>query len=76
MSKQEMLIEYTIQDIVEILSEKLNIDFDEAMRIFYSSETFAKLNDIETGLYLESTAYINNLLSEELENGLFIQNEI
>ncbi len=76
MSKQEMLVEYIIQDIIELLSEKKNIDFDEAMNIFYSSVTFEKLIDTETGLYLESTAYIFGLLSDELKIGAFVQNEI
>ncbi len=76
MSKQGMLIEYITQDIIELLSEKMNIDFDEAMNIFYSSVTFEKLSDIETGLYLESSAYIFCLLSDELKVGTFVQNEI
>lgn len=76
MSKQEMLVEYITQDIIELLSEKMNIDFDEAMNIFYTSVTFEKLSDIETGLYLESSAYIIGLLSDELKAGAFVQNEI
>ena len=76
MSKQEMLIEYITQDIIELLSEEMHIEFDEAMNIFYSSVTFDKLSDIETGLYLESSAYILGLLSDELKTGTFIQNEI
>ena len=76
MSKQEMLIEYITQDIIELLSEKRNIDFDEAMNIFYSSVTFEKLGDIETGLYLESSAYIIDLLFDELKAGAFVQKEI
>ena len=76
MSKQEMLVEYITQDIIEILTERMTVDFDEAMKIFYSSVTFEKLSDIETGLYLESSAYILALLSDELKIGTFVQNEI
>ena len=35
-----------------------------------------KLQDIETGLYLESSAYVYDLFLNEMENGRLIQNEI
>ena len=54
MSKQEMLIEYNIQEIIDYISNDKGIDYDEAMRQFYSSKVFEKLNDIDIGLYLES----------------------
>ena len=76
MSKQEMLIEYNIQDIVEYISNDNGVDYDEAMREFYSSEIFEKLNDPETGLYLESPAYIYDLFSSEKTEGKIIQAEI
>ena len=76
MSKQEMLIEFSIQDIIEYIVDDKNIDYDKAMQIFYSSETFDKLNDIETGLYLESSAYVYDIFLSELENGCIVQNEI
>ena len=54
MCKQEQLIEYMIQDIVDMFATDQNIEYDEAMNKFYNSKVFEKLQDIETGLYLES----------------------
>jgi PhoPQ-activated pathogenicity-related protein len=76
MSKQEMLIEYNIQDIVEYISKDNGVDYDEAMRLFYASEVFEKLNDPETGLYLESPAYIYDLFRSEKSAGKIVQAEI
>lgn len=60
MSKQDQLIEYIVQDIVDMLATDQNIEYDEAMNKFYNSEVFGKLQDKETGLYLESSEYIRS----------------
>lgn len=51
-------------------------DDDMAMQLFYNSETFDKLQDIETGLYLESAAYIYGLFQDERNFGRLVQAEI
>lgn len=66
MSKQEQLIEFNIQDIISYIVEDTNVEFDEAMNQFYSSETFERLQDIETGLYLESSSYIYDIYKDEV----------
>ena len=76
MGKQDQLIEFCIQDIVEYIVNDQDIPYDEAMRLFYSSETILKLTDTETGLYLESSAYIYDLYQNEILNGMLIQTEI
>ncbi len=76
MSKAEMLMEYNTQDIVEFIMSDLNIDYDEAMKLFYSSETFEKLYQIETGLYLESAAYVYGIFQDERNFGRIVQAEI
>ncbi len=76
MTRQEQLIEYITQDILAYLMEEYDIDWPEAMRIFYSSKTYEKLYDVETGLYIESSAYIFNILTDELKYGKIIQSEI
>lgn len=45
------------------------------MRKFYLFEPYAKLEDFETGLYLESHAYVYELFKDEVatDNG-FVQN--
>lgn len=42
---------------------------EQAMEQFYMSEVFEKLNDIETGLYLEGSAYIYEMLKRERLGG-------
>ena len=76
MGKHEQLIEFCIQDIVEFLVNDKNIPYDEAMNRLYNSETFSKLVDAETGLYLESSAYVYDLYQIECKNGKIIQMEI
>lgn len=76
MSKKEQLIEYQIQDIIEYIVEDMKVEYDEAMRIFYASQTFDKLSDVETGLYLESSAYVYSIFQDEYKFGKLIQLEI
>lgn len=76
MSKQDQLIEYIVQDIVDMLATDQNIEYDEAMNKFYNSEVFEKLQDKETGLYLESSEYIYDLFKDEMNFGHIIQAEI
>jgi len=76
MSKQDQIIEYIIQDIVDMLATDQNIEYDEAMNKFYNSEVFEKLQDKETGLYLESSGYIYDLFKGEMNFGHIIQAEI
>lgn len=51
MGKEEQLMEYIIQDIVDMFSSDQNMEYEEAMNQFYNSEVFEKLQDKETGLY-------------------------
>lgn len=76
MSKQEQLIEYIIRDIVDMLVTDMGIEYDEAMNRFYNSEVFEKLQDVETGLYLESSAYVYDLFKDEMNFGHIMQAEI
>lgn len=74
--KKEQLIEYAIQDIVDMLTTDQNIEYDEAMNKFYNSEVFVKLQDKETGLYMESPEYVYDLFKDEMNFGRIIQAEI
>ena len=42
MSKEEQMIEYMVQDLVEILSETSGMEYDSAMKIIYDSEVLFK----------------------------------
>ena len=76
MSKQDQLIEYIVQYIVDMLAIYQYIEYDEAMNKFYNSKVFEKLQDKETGLYLESSEYIYDLFKDEMNFGHIIQAEI
>ncbi|SEJ16628.1 hypothetical protein SAMN02910453_2271 [Lachnospiraceae bacterium A10] len=76
MNEKKQLIEFIVQDIVEMITQDQGVEFDEAMDRFYESEVFDKLQDVETGLYRESTAYIYDLYKDELNFGRILQAEI
>ena len=76
MSTIEQLIEYAIVDIVDMIATEQFLEYDEAMDKFYNSTVFDKLQDTETGLYLESSAYIYDLFKDEMNFGKIVQAEI
>lgn len=76
MNKRKQLIEYTTQDIIAMIVEEETIGITDAMHRFYTSQTYEKLCDEETGLYLESSAYVYDLFINECENGRIVQDEI
>ena len=76
MSKQDQLIEYVVQGVIDMFATDQNIEYDEAMNKFYNSQIFEKLQDIETGLYLESSGYVYDLFKDEINFGRIVQAEI
>lgn len=76
MSKADMLIEYIAQDIVAWMMEEENLSMEEALNRFYTSQTFIKLTDQETGLYLDSPASVYALYQDERKYGKLVQNEL
>jgi len=76
MSDREFLIEANTQDVLKFYITDTGLSITDAIRNFYDSAVFEKLQDCETGLYLESPAYIYELYKNELANGRIIQDEI
>ena len=76
MSDRDFLIEANIQDVLKYIITEFGLSITEARRRFYVSEVFAKLQDMDTGLYLESPAYIYDLYQNEVKNGKMVQEEI
>lgn len=76
MSKEQQMIEYMVQDLVEMHTETQSIEYDLAMRTIYDSQIYEKLLDIETGLYRESPSYVYGLLQDELNFGHIVQAEV
>ncbi len=76
MAKEQQMMEYMIQDLVEIITDVQNIEYDEAMSILYKSLIYDKITDAETGLYRESPAYVYGLFQDEIKFGKLVQREI
>lgn len=67
---QEIIMSNRIGAIAVILSDKLDIDNVKALKLFYESETCARLHDKSTGLYLYSDLYIVDDFMIEIQNKL------
>ena len=65
----QYLVEGITKDIVAYLMQDNGYNLPAALKEFYNSETFAKLSDEATGLYIESSAYVYEILKEELKYG-------
>lgn len=58
-------------DLVEMLTQDFGMSVQEALDVFYNSETYAKLNNPATGLYFQSSKYVYSYLKNELSTGVF-----
>lgn len=65
----EYMKEAMTTDLAELLSKDYNISIIESLDILYSSETFSKLSDPNTGLYFQSSLYVYSILKNELTTG-------
>lgn len=65
----DFLVEYITTRVVEWLIRDNGLGLEEALLLFHNSETFDKLCETQTGLYVESPAYIYDLLTEEFRRG-------
>ncbi|WP_308769921.1 hypothetical protein [uncultured Bacteroides sp.] len=67
--RMQYLVEGISKDIIAYLMEDNGYDLSTALKEFYNSETFVKLSDEATGLYIESSAYVYEMLKGEFEFG-------
>ena len=67
--KIRYLTEGITKVIVSYLMEDEGLSMTEAIALFYNSETFIRLSDSATGLYVESSAYVYEMLKMELKMG-------
>ena len=59
-----------IRAMVKLLQERFHIAFEEAVVLFYKSETYKTLQETENGLWAESAEYIADRYYEEAEGNL------
>lgn len=62
-------IECLATELTEMLMNEYGWDIRRALDELYTSETFAKLNDPECGLYYQGAVYIFQFLKSEIETG-------
>ena len=65
----EFLVEYITARVVEWIIRDENLSLEEALLLLHNSETFNKLSEQNTGMYIESPAYIYETLKSELRRG-------
>ena len=56
-------------DVLEYLTDSHNMSIEDAMTLFYNSDTFARLQDAKSGLYYQSVGYVLDCLNNELTIG-------
>ena len=66
---QQYLIDSLISHLHVRIMTKMNLSFLDAQDLLYHSETYDLINDVETGLYLQSACYNYELLEQEIKFG-------
>lgn len=72
MSKETFMIEEITKEMVMQLMNDKNLSMQDALQTVYTSDTYAKLIDLNTGLYFQSTAYVYEYLMNEISVGKMI----
>lgn len=62
-------IECLAAELTEKLMQSFGWDIRRALDELYKSQTFAKLNDPECGLFYQSAVYVFQYLKNEIETG-------
>ena len=62
----KMMQEDMYAELIQLLMEKYGYTLEKAMDTLYNSETFARLQDANTGLYYQSPGYVYSFLNSEL----------
>ena len=65
--KNKLYIEMAKNEVIDLFSEKYNLDFENAKSIFEKSKTYKVLQDESTRLWTESSKYILEDLEVELD---------
>ena len=65
---KQFMIECLSEAVVQMLVEDNGYDIPTAIHMFYTSDTFRKLEDERTGLYYQSAVYLYDMLQQELNS--------
>ena len=64
---RQFLIECLCEDLVPMLMEEYGLTDMEAINLLYQSNTLAKIEDPQTGLYYQGAVYVFEYLKEEID---------
>ena len=64
--EQDICIQMLISEIVTLIVKIKHISIEDAYKLFYKTNLSKKIEDIETGYYLEGAGYIYELIDKEL----------
>lgn len=67
----QFLLEEISSDILSWLIRDRGLSIEEALTKWYNSETYKKVSEQATGMYIESPAYNYEFLKRELNTGHF-----
>ncbi len=72
MTKEQInkyLVDRAIDELTSYIVQDYKLGIDQAIDFIYNSDTYQKLTNNETGLYVQSPAYIYQLLEKEFKTG-------
>lgn len=62
------MIETLTRELIARLMDERSFSLRDAMDIVYNSKTYSSLNNVKTGLFFQSPAYLYDLLEEEMKS--------
>jgi len=65
--EQTFIIDNLLADLLKVIMEDKRVDMSSALDVLYNSELYTKINDTDTGLYIQSADYNYELLKEEIK---------
>lgn len=66
---KDYLVNYAVDEMTRFFIEDYHVGIQEALDTIYNSDTYRKLTDEQTGLYIQSPAYVYELLNAEYRTG-------
>ena len=62
-------VEFLATELTEMLMEHYGWDMQKSLDVLYGSETFALVNNPESGLFFQGPVYVFSFLKSEIETG-------
>lgn len=68
----KFLLMSLVDKMVYLVMNEYKMSMSQALDLVYTSDTYSKIEDLETGLYYQSAAYNFNLLKHEIAYGKIV----